>query len=699
MRDRNMRPNSLNTLFASTESLTGVGPRTVRVLKNLAGDRIIDLLWHFPTGIIDRRNCPKISQAEPGTIATIKVTVEKHYKSVNQRQPYRVLCSDNTGEIFIIFFRSRGKWIEQNLPQGQEVIISGKVESYGKSLQMIHPDHIVQIQEMGNIAIIEATYPLRAGITQKTLRKIIGKALISIPDLKEWQDITLLKNNEWPSWSEAIKRMHHPKDNKDLEATSPSWMRLAYDELLANQLAISLVRSDTSKDPGRSLVGTGHLKYELLKNLEFTLTKDQKGAIQEIEYDMESEKRMIRLLQWDVGSGKTIVALFAILKAIESGKQAALMAPTEILARQHFNNIESLTSLLQIKGGLITGRDNLKLRKESLLKLANGEIQFIVGTHALFQKDVLFHDLALVVIDEQHRFGVHQRLSLSNKGFMPDIMVMTATPIPRTLLLTNYGDMDVSKLREKPGNRKSIETRTISAERMEEVISAIRRATKNGAKVYWVCPLIEESLEFNLAAAEKRYEELKNIFGELVGLIHGKMKTSEKDFAIESFRSGKIQILVSTTVIEVGIHIPDATVMVIEHANRFGLSQLHQLRGRIGRGVADGTCLLLYSSPISSNARKRLQIMRETNDGFLIAEEDLKLRGSGEILGTRQSGLPTLKIADPYLHSDLIETAFKEARIIIEQKGLSAKTQRGKALRTLLYLFEREAAVRYLSSG
>lgn len=693
-----MRPEILNPLFATVDVLPGVGPRIAKAIGRIAGERVVDLLWHLPSSIVDRRYSPSLAEARAGTVATLTVTIDQHDKPRTKRLPYRVHCSDETGTIVLVFFHPRADWLTKTLPIGERRVISGQLEQYGDALQMAHPDHIVPESEAASVLVAEPVYPLTAGLTPKPLRRAIDAAIERAPHLVEWQDAAWLRQNNWPTWNEALHRVHRPDTEGDLIPGTPWRDRLAYDELLANQLALSLVRAALKRGPGRSIKGTGDLRERVSEHLPFALTVGQRGAIAEIDADMEASGRMLRLLQGDVGSGKTIVALFAMLSAVERGAQTALMAPTEILARQHFATLSAMLAPAGITCALLTGRERGKSRAALLARLADGEIPVIVGTHALFQDDVEFQDLALVVVDEQHRFGVHQRLTLTDKGTGTDVLVMTATPIPRTLMLTAYGDMEVSRLMEKPPGRAPVETRVMPLERLQDVTSAVRRATDSGARVYWVCPLVEDSTLVDLAAAEDRHAGLKEIFGDRVGLIHGRMKAADKDAAMAAFAAGDIQVLVATTVIEVGVDVPDATVMIIEHADRFGLSQLHQLRGRVGRGGKPGTCLLLYKAPLTETARARLEILRETEDGFRIAEEDLRLRGAGELLGTRQSGLPEFRLADISLHGDLLQAARDDARLIIERDG-DLQSERGQALRILLYLFERDSAIRYLRSG
>lgn len=584
------------------------------------------------------------------------------------------------------------------LPPGEVRIISGKLERFGDTLQMAHPDHMVPIEEEADVKTVEPVYPLSAGVTLKPLTKAIKASLALAPEVPEWLDPTHKAQESWSSWKECLEKVHTPLSDKELTAFCPQRKRLAYDELLANQLAISLVREQQTAAKGRIIKGDGSLREQMSDILPFKLTGSQDNAIKEVINDMESPNRMLRLVQGDVGSGKTAVALFPMLAAIESGFQTAIMAPTEILARQHYKTLQPFAEKLGVSVAILTGRDKGKSRKVILEAIADGSTQMVIGTHALFQDDIEFSDLALAVIDEQHRFGVHQRLSLAKKGAGVDMLVMTATPIPRTLMLTAYGDMEVSRLTEKPAGRQPVDTRTVSVERLADVISGVARSLDQGTKVYWVCPLVEESDKSDLAAAEERYRELHDRFGDRVGLVHGRMKGPEKDAVMEQFSQGNVDLLIATTVIEVGVDVPQATIMVIEHAERFGLAQLHQLRGRIGRGSEKSTCILLYQAPLGENSKARLTIMRESDDGFVIAEEDLRLRGAGEVLGTRQSGLPEFRVADLACHGELLATARNDAKLIMDKDPL-LKSERGQALRVLLYLFERDTAVKYLKSG
>jgi len=693
-----MRPQVLFPLFAAITSLPGIGPKLAKLVEKVAGPHVVNLLWHLPYALIDRRYAPTLVQAEAGRIATLEITVDEHQVPRNPRQPYRVLCHDATGSLTLVFFHARGDYLGKLLPVGEKRVVSGRIELFQNTLQMTHPDHVVPLGERESVMRVEPVYGLTAGLAPKTFMRAIHYAVDNAPELAEWADPSLLKRENWPAWKPALIAAHNPTSEAELSAMSVPRRRLAYDELLAHQLAIAMVRSQNRALPGRRLKGDGKLQAKVKAALPYTLTGSQIQAMAEIAADMDTDTRMLRLLQGDVGSGKTVVALFAMLVAAEAKTQSALMAPTEILARQHFATLQPLAETAGCRIVLLTGRDKGKSRARILEGLADGSIDMVVGTHALVQDDVEFNDLGLVVIDEQHRFGVHQRLTLASKGKGVHMLVMTATPIPRTLMLAAYGDMDASRLTEKPAGRKPIDTRTVQLERLDEVVDAVGRRVKEGARVYWVCPLIEESEVSDMAAAEERHAMLRGRYGERVGMVHGRMKGVDRDKVMEAFAAGDLDILVATTVIEVGVDVPQATVMVIEHAERFGLSQLHQLRGRVGRGDAASTCLLLYQSPLGETAKARLRIMRETEDGFRIAEEDLRLRGAGELLGTRQSGLPEMRLADLAVHGDLLQIARDDARLILERDAKLA-SKRGEALRTLLYLFERDAGVKTLQSG
>ena len=694
-----MRPEILFTLFKPVTALKGVGPRLGKLIEKLAGGKLIDLCWHLPTGLIDRRFRPKVADAPDGTVVTLSVTVDEHHPSPNRRLPYKVICSDDSGSVNLVFFNAREDYLHQLLPLGAERVVSGRVGHYGQEIQMTHPDHIVDLDKADELPAVEATYPLTTGLTAKPLHKAVRSALDLAPELPEWQDAAWLAKQRWPPWREALHRVHEPDSMAGMEADDPARCRLAYDELLANQLALAMIRAAARQRSGRTITGDGRLREELTASLPYQLTEGQRQVLHDIQSDMALPQRMLRLLQGDVGSGKTVVALLAMLGAVEIGAQAAFMVPTEILARQHLQTLTGLCKDMSIRIQILTGRTKGRPRQALLEGLAGGEIDILIGTHALFTEDVIFNDLALTVIDEQHRFGVHQRLNLGDKGRVADILVMTATPIPRTLSLTVYGDMDISLLHGKPAGRKSVDTRSMPLSRLDEVVAGVGRAINNGAQAFWVCPLVEENEQLDLAAADERHGSLSKIFGaDRVGLVHGRMKAKEKDAAMEAFVAGRTKVLVATTVIEVGVDVREATIMAVEHAERFGLAQLHQLRGRVGRGNEQGHCLLLYAEPLGETAHARIAIMRETNDGFKIAEEDLCLRGTGELLGTRQSGFPEFCLADPMAHQDLMEVARDDARLILDRDP-HLETARGQALRALLYLFERDAAVKLLRSG
>ena len=651
-----MRPPLLYPLFAGIENLNGIGEKTAKLVRNLTGDKIVDLLWHLPSSIIDRRYSPRLANARIGSIVTVKIRVLEHIEPKLKKLPYKIVCTDGSEEITLSFFHAYPETLKRNLPEGSERVISGKLESFNGSLQMSHPDYVGRPEEMDRIKTVEAVYPLTGGITNKMINKYIRQALARVPKMPEWLDEHYRQAEGLPAFNEALAAVHNPQSDADILPSAPARRRLAYDEMLANQLALALVREKVKKQQGREIRGNG-------------------------------------LLQGDVGSGKTIVALMSMLNAVECGTQAAIMAPTEILAKQHLETMQPLCEEIGIRAELLTGRIKGKARARILEDLEAGKIDILIGTHALFVEAVTFKDLACVVVDEQHRFGVHQRLALSDKGNKPDILVMTATPIPRTLVLTAYGDMEYSKIDQPPKGRKPVDTRVLPISKLQDVAAALKRKIEQGCRAYWVCPLVEESEKVDLAAAVERFDTLRKIFGGEVGLVHGKMKEKEKDAVMERFKAGELKVLVATTVIEVGVNVPEATVMVIEHAERFGLAQLHQLRGRIKRGFQASTCILLYAYPLSETSRERLNIMRETEDGFLIAEKDLELRGGGEILGTRQSGFCEFRIADMNEHKHLLYTANKDAQMIVAQDE-KLSTPRGEALRILLYLFERDEAVK-----
>ncbi len=702
-----MRPSALQPLFTDIEKLSGVGSKTAALLAAVVRPRfaqrphaiVADLIFTLPIRLVDRRYMCKIVELPVQGTVTLEVSIDEHLTPSRKGLPHRVIVSDTTGTMELTFFKAYGDSIQRMLPVGQKRIISGDISWFRATPQMAHPDHVVSPEAADQLPLLEPVYPLTAGLSSKVMRKAIANAMQKLPALPEWQDASWLDKNEWPGFNDALRSLHTPTELAPASESSPERLRLAFDELLANQLALLMVRRHLKRAKGLSMKGNGSLREKILVSLPFSLTSAQQRSINEVLADMAEPQRMIRLLQGDVGSGKTIVALLALATAVESGFQGALMAPTEILARQHLETLTRFGSAANLRIAILTGREKGKIRDIIEAQLRYGEIDILVGTHALFQDNVAFKSLGLVVIDEQHRFGVHQRLALQAKAdHAVHILAMTATPIPRTLALTLYGDMEISKLDEKPAGRKVIETSTISLSRISEVIAGISRKIGQGQRVYWVCPLIEESDILDLTDAEKRFEDLKEAFPGQVGIVHGRLKSVDKDKAIDSFRNGDINVLVSTTVVEVGVDVPQATVMVIENAERFGLSQLHQLRGRVGRSDVQSHCILLYQEPLGETARARLSILRETDDGFRIAEEDLKLRGAGEVLGTAQSGLPLFRLADAAAHADLLVVARDDAQLVINRDA-DLKSQRGEALRHLLYLFERDEAIKLLDAG
>jgi ATP-dependent DNA helicase RecG len=698
-----MRPLILSPLFASLTSLPGVGPKLEKLyayLLDREAPHVVDLLFHLPSGVIDRRARPKLGDALPDQIVTVAVTVDKHRPSPphRSRAPYRIYTHDDTGDLTLTYFNARRDYLEKLLPIGETRYVSGKVEFYDGTLQMVHPDRVVDEAGFATLPLVEPTYPLTEGLALGNVRRAMDGALARLPDLPEWQDETWVARERFPAFAQALRSLHRPTAPTDIAPENLAWTRLAYDELFAGQMALALVRAHMRRQAGRGSSSEGRLRARITKALPYALTHSQQKAVDDIITDLARPQRMLRLLQGDVGSGKTVVALTAAAAVIEAGRQAAIMAPTEILARQHLATIAPLADAAGLRVAILTGRERGTARKEILDRLVLGDIDLLIGTHALFQEDVAFHDLALAVVDEQHRFGVHQRLALTQKGEAVDVLVLTATPIPRTLVLTFFGDMDISELREKPSGRQPIDTRTIPLSRLGEVEDAVGRVIAEGKRAYWVCPLIEESEKTDLAAVQARFETLRKIFGREVDLVHGRMKGADKDAAMARFAAGETRLLVATTVIEVGVDVPEATIMVIEHAERFGLAQLHQLRGRIGRGPGASTCLLLYKTPLGEIAKARLAILRETEDGFRIAEEDLRLRGEGDVLGTRQSGLPGFRVARPELHGKYLGAARDDAALVL-RRDPTLSTPRGEALRHLLYLFGKDEAIKLIRAG
>jgi ATP-dependent DNA helicase RecG len=699
-----MRPSILDPLFGRAEALPGVGPKTAILLNRLLAKpggeaRAVDLLFHAPINVVDRRTRPTLKDAPLDTLVLIKVRVAEHRRPErNVKGPFKVLVEDETGDAVLVFFLANTDWIERSLPIGATRWVSGRLELYDGHRQIVHPDRVVDEAGLAKLPLVEPVHGLTEGLQQRFMQKAIEGALERLPNLPEWQNPSVLAANKLGGFAESLRLLHHPREPGDIAPTSLARQRLALDELLAQQLALRLMRGKLRRAPGREHRSAGRLAAAIEANLPFQLTGAQKRTLDEIRADLSSDQRMLRLVQGDVGSGKTIVAALAMAHVAEAGRQAALMAPTEILARQHFERLEPIFDAVGLSTVLLTGRAKLSERPGLRAQISSGETRIIIGTHALITSGLVFDDLGLAVVDEQHRFGVTQRLALGAKGEAADVLVMTATPIPRSLALALFGDMDSSVLDEKPPGRTPIKTRALPQSRIGEVVDGLRRALESGARAYWVCPLVEENEDLDLAAAQERFEDLKRIFGERVGLIHGRMKGAEKDAAMEAFQKGETRILVATTVIEVGVDVPEATIMVIEHAERFGLAQLHQLRGRVGRGSGESSCLLLYKGPLGEAAGARLTTLRQTEDGFRIAEEDLRLRGEGEILGLRQAGLPGFRLADIVAHARLLATARDDAELIL-RRDPDLTSERGHALRVLLYLFERDEAVKLLRAG
>jgi ATP-dependent DNA helicase RecG len=684
-----MRPEVLNPLFAEVEVLKGVGPQVAKLLKRLGLTRVIDLLYHLPTGAIERIRAPAATGALLGRNVILELTPFDTRESRSGRGPTRIFATDGDGNaISLVYFNNPG-WAKRQLPTGETRIVSGKLEHYGDEWQIIHPE----VAEPGKgpaPAVREPVYPLTEGLTNRRMGELARDALERAPELPEWIEPSLLARETWRDWRASLAEAHHEPGS--------GRRRLAYDEIFANQLALLLLRQSQRRHRTVPLPGTGELMRRL--ELPYQLTDAQRRVIREIRGDLAQDLPMLRLLQGDVGSGKTLVALAAMLAAVESGAQAAMLAPTEILARQHHATLLGQADSLGVRVAILTGREKGRARDSVLMGLADGSIDILVGTHAIFQEKVAYRNLGLAVIDEQHRFGVSQRLLLSSKAERPPhLLVMTATPIPRTLTLTQYGEMDISAIDEMPPGRSPVETRVISEEKLPDVVNGLGRHISGGGQAYWVCPLVEESATSDAAAAEERARVLKVRFGEdKVGLVHGRMKGTDKDSVMERFASGELAVLVATTVIEVGVDVPNATLMIVEGAERFGLAQLHQLRGRVGRGAGKSVCLLIRGQTLTDVGRARLALMRETNDGFRIAEEDLRLRGPGEILGTRQSGEETFRVATPQDVEELAPIAQSDAQLLLERDG-GLKGERGQAARICLYLFERDQAVGLIRSG
>ncbi len=692
------RPEALFPLFADLETLEGVGPKTAQAFGALGVTKPKDLLYLLPHAAIDRSRKPSIRDVVPPCTVTVEVDVGAHVPPRQKGKPYRVMVRDAATEFQLVFFHARGDYLQKLLPTGQRRLISGKLEIFDSIAQIVHPDHVLRLDEAKDLPLWEPVYPLGAGLGQRALAKAAEGALARAPDLPEWIDGPLLAREGWPGWQAALRAVHAPEGAADLAMTAPARQRLAYDELFAHQLTLSLARSQLRRAKGQVTRGTGALQAKVLQSLPYAPTAAQTRAVGEIALDMESPLRMNRLLQGDVGAGKTLVGLLSLLIAVEAGGQGVMMAPTEILARQHYEGLAPLAAAAGVRLEILTGRDKGGERAAKLAALAQGQIGILVGTHAVFQKDVVFQDLRLAIVDEQHRFGVAQRMELGAKGEMADVLVMTATPIPRSLALASYGDMDVSVLDEKPAGRKPIKTVLVSSTRLDEVVGHMARAVAEGRQAYWVCPLVEDSEVLDYASAEARFASLRAALGDCVGLVHGQMAPADKDAAMARFVAGETKVLVATTVIEVGVNVPNASIMVIERAEIFGLAQLHQLRGRVGRGSAASTCLLMYQAPLSETGERRLTVLRDTEDGFRIAEEDLAMRGAGDLIGTAQSGLPRFRVADLERQAGLMAIAQTDARRLLADDP-TLDSPRGRAARHLLWLLDQDRAIRLLSVG
>ena len=693
------RPEALFPLFAGLETLQGVGPKTAQNLAALDITKPRDLVFTLPHTGIDRRKRSTVQGADLPGVVTVEAVIGAHRAPSRRGGAYRIAATDAATTFQIVFFHARDEYLRRMLPTGARRVVSGKVELFDGVAQMVHPEHMLPPEEAHDIPEFEPVYPLTAGVTQRVMFKAAQAACARVPTLAEWIDPAQKAQAGWPDWHDAVAAAHRPQSIGDISPAQPARARLAYDELMAHQLTLALARSKLKRAKGRESVGTGDLQAQVRAALPYQPTGAQTRAIAEIAADMASPARMNRLLQGDVGAGKTLVALKALLIAVEAGGQGVMMAPTEILARQHLEGLKPLAAAAGVRLEILTGRDKGPDRRAKLAALEAGDIGILVGTHAVFQKDVVFCDLRLAIVDEQHRFGVRQRLELGQKGEKADVLVMTATPIPRSLSLAQYGDMDISVLDEKPPGRKPIKTALVGIDRMDEVVDRLRRAINEGRQAYWVCPLVEESESVDLSSAEDRFRRLRAALGDAhVGLVHGQMPPDQKDNAMRAFQQGETAVLVSTTVIEVGVDVPNASIMVIERAESFGLAQLHQLRGRVGRGEAASTCLLMYQSPLSESGERRLATMRDTEDGFRIAEVDLQMRGAGDLIGTAQSGLPKFRVADLEGQAALMAVAQSDARKLM-QDDPDLRSERGQAARVLLWLMEQDQAIRLIGVG
>ncbi len=692
------RPDILFSLFARLESLPGIGPKMAEQMAKRIGTHVIDLLRHLPIGVNDRRARPAVGDVKEGSLATFDVLVlSADIPPAKVKRPARFRAETTAGEIDILFFHARPDYLRNALPVGEKRLVSGRVERFQNRVQMTHPDYILTPENADEMPAFEPLYPLTAGLKAKPLRRALKAGLTRLPDMPEWISSSVMAHYKWPNFKTAMAEVHAPKTPADILPNAPARMRLAYDELFANQLALHLLRQQTNEAiPGYAIAASGALAADLHSSLPFLLTDAQKRVISEIDADQRAPHRMLRLLQGDVGSGKTLVALFAMLSAIETGGQAALLVPTEVLARQHHATLRRFLAPLGITPELLIGGQRTKERASTLAGLETGAIQIIIGTHALLTDDVQFSALRLAVVDEQHRFGVRQRLILGQKGDGCDVLVMTATPIPRTLEMTAFGDLSVSRINEKPAGREDIATAVIKQDRIADVIERLRSALSRGVRAYWICPLVEETEKLDATAAEDRHRHLCKLLPEANPiLVHGQMKSADRETSMQDFTDGRSSLLVATTVIEVGVDVPEAGIIIIEHAELFGLAQLHQLRGRVGRGTIASSCILMYQGELTETAESRLKIMRSTNDGFKIAEEDLRLRGPGEVLGSRQSGMPEFSLADLSEHAPLLSLARTEARKALEE----GRSPDDKDIIMLLSLFEKDSAVRFLASG
>ena len=691
-----MRPEILFPLFAPATTLKGVGPKIAPLVERVAGPLVRDLLFLSPQSVIERRRV-KVEEAREGEVQTFAVTIDAHFPPGRASIPYRIRAADETGFIFLNWFKGYGPHLLRQHPIGAARAVSGRIDVYNIERQILHPDYMLPVEQIDDIPAHEAVYGTTAGLAPRTLRRLVAEALAKAPALPEWQDPAWLARQGWPGWRESMQALHSPQGPAEIAPTSPPRRRLAYDELLAHQMAMAQRKAVSRADPAPPIPASD-LADRLEAALPFRLTGAQIRSLSELRGDLASGRRMSRIVQGDVGSGKTVVAMLAMADIVAAGKQAVLMAPTEILARQHVETIAGPLQGMGVAAVLLTGRDKGAGRAAKLAAIASGEAGVMVGTHALFQTDVLFHDLALAIIDEQHRFGVSERKRLQEKGSSVHMLALSATPIPRTLELTVYGDLDVSRLDEKPPGRKPVTTTAAPTTRIDEVVERLRNAVEGGAQAFWICPLVAESDLLDVTAAEGRAEELRDALGDTVGLIHGKMAPAEKDRVMAAFADGRIGVLVATTVVEVGVNVPNASIMVIEHAERFGLAQLHQLRGRVGRGAAQSSCLLLYDPPLSQTAQARIEILRETEDGFLIAEKDLELRGGGDLMGLKQSGFPAYRFADPIAHRDLLIAAADDARLILSRDP-ALVSARGRAVRVLQALFDWRAGEDWAAAG